>query len=72
MKYLSQAVAQSRDASPGWWRRQADSICDFTRRQRCVVLAQITDDTGNWIKQRKNSVHLSKSGPQNGPNCQFE
>lgn len=42
MKYLSQAVAQSRDASPGWWRRQADSICDFTRRQRCVVLAQIT------------------------------
>jgi hypothetical protein len=71
MDYLSQAVAQSGDAPPGWWMRQDDSICDFTRRQRCVVLAQITDDTVNWIKQRKNAVHLNKSGPKKGPNCQF-
>jgi hypothetical protein len=32
MDYLSQAVAQSGDAPPGCWRRQDDSICDFTRR----------------------------------------
>jgi hypothetical protein len=32
MEYLSHAVAQSGDAPPGCWRRQDDSICDFTRR----------------------------------------